>query len=112
MRFRPGGWRRRHRFTSCRLDAAAQLVFAMGRDQDGARAVSAGGRAPALHAGCQRFESVTAHHLIGLPGEADCRSPNTSERRGCFWREPKTPTHPLDYLITDRTSGLSGLALI
>jgi hypothetical protein len=26
------------------------------------RAVSSAGRAPALHAGCRRFESVTAHH--------------------------------------------------
>ena len=28
---------------------------------DDARAVSSAGRAPALHAGCRRFESVTAH---------------------------------------------------
>jgi hypothetical protein len=32
------------------------------------RAVSSVGRAPALHAGCRRFESVTAHHgLAKLP---------------------------------------------
>src|SRR2546430_13179838 len=28
------------------------------------RAVSSAGRAPALHAGCRRFEAVTAHHLF------------------------------------------------
>jgi hypothetical protein len=32
------------------------------RDKRRARAVSSAGRAPALHAGCRRFESVTAHH--------------------------------------------------
>src|SRR5213079_1717454 len=28
-----------------------------------ARAVSSAGRAPALHAGCRRFDPVTAHHI-------------------------------------------------
>src|SRR4029079_8977360 len=31
-------------------------------DKRAVRAVSSVGRAPALHAGCRRFESVTAHH--------------------------------------------------
>ena len=32
----------------------------------GCRAVSSVGRAPALHAGCQGFESLTAHQIIRL----------------------------------------------
>ena len=35
---------------------------ALARYWRGLRAVSSVGRAPALHAGCRRFESVTAHH--------------------------------------------------
>src|SRR6185437_11601994 len=45
----------------------------------GARAVSSVGRAPALHAGCRRFESVTAHQISqnntlpnGHPGAYRC----------------------------------------
>ncbi len=37
---------------------------AASRARQAARAVSSAGRAPALHAGCRRFESVTAHQSI------------------------------------------------
>ena len=46
----------------------------------GSRAVSSVGRAPALHAGCRRFEPVTAHGTGTTPsvhpsGEMLCRAP-------------------------------------
>src|SRR6185503_13276333 len=57
-----------------------ELAVAPGRRDKAARAVSSAGRAPALHAGCRRFDPVTAHHAS--PQEALCLGKlSRSERR-------------------------------
>jgi hypothetical protein len=49
-------------------DAAQRVTCPAGapNDKGRERAVSSAGRAPALHAGCRRFESVTAHQFFQI----------------------------------------------
>ena len=44
------------------------------------RAVNSVGRVPALHAGCRRFEPVTAHQISGQVAERRCAGLQTRYR--------------------------------
>ena len=52
---------RGRRFRYCSLGVGALAIRRPAAIRDSHRAISSAGRAPALHAGCRRFESVIAH---------------------------------------------------